>query len=96
MVLPCHVDRSLLQKIQKVEWRRKDTKTLVHLYQDGEVQKQDYHDRAHFFTEAIQHGNFSLRLDNLTAEDAGEYTCKVYSNWCTVIRTAEIKLTPGK
>ncbi|CAM4333411.1 unnamed protein product [Leuciscus chuanchicus] len=66
----------------KVEWRRTDTKALVHLYQDGEsraeVQQQDYHDRAHFFTDQIQHGNFSLLLENLRAEDEGKYACKVY------------------
>ncbi|XP_016384159.1 junctional adhesion molecule-like, partial [Sinocyclocheilus rhinocerous] len=54
-----------------------------HLYQDGEsrpeAQQQDYHDRAHFFTDQIQHGNFSLLLDNLRAEDEGRYTCRVYS-----------------
>ncbi|XP_056309068.1 uncharacterized protein LOC130220846 [Danio aesculapii] len=98
VVLPCHVDRHIFKKIQKVEWRRKNTKTLVHLYQDGEsqVQKQheDYHDRAHFFAEEIQHGNFSLCLDNLRAEDAGEYTCTVYRNWFAVTRAAEIKLAP--
>ncbi|KAI2647718.1 Junctional adhesion molecule-like [Labeo rohita] len=67
----------------EVEWRRTDSKTPVHLYEDGESrpesQHQDYHDRAHFFTDQIQHGNFSLRLDNLRAEDEGRYTCKVYS-----------------
>ncbi|XP_067220290.1 junctional adhesion molecule-like [Chanodichthys erythropterus] len=69
----------------KVEWRRIDSETLVHLYQDDlafhrpEAQQQEYHDRAHFFTDQIQHGNFSLRLDNLRAEDEGEYTCKVSS-----------------
>ncbi|XP_050958605.1 uncharacterized protein LOC127159965 [Labeo rohita] len=79
----------------KVEWRRTgsdadsdsdpetNSGTLVHLYENGEsraeAQQQDYQDRAHFFTEEIQHGNFSLRLDNLTAEDEGEYTCTVYS-----------------
>jgi len=67
-----------------VEWRRTDSEeTLVHLFLEGEsrpeVQQQDYQDRAHFFTDQIQHGNFSLRLDNLTAEDEGNYTCKVYS-----------------
>ncbi|KAI2647853.1 Junctional adhesion molecule-like [Labeo rohita] len=67
----------------EVEWRRTDSETLVHLYQDGkshpESQQEDYHDRAHFFTDQIQHGNFSLRLDNLRAEDEGQYTCRVYS-----------------
>uniref|UniRef100_A0A8C1LMJ4 Ig-like domain-containing protein n=1 Tax=Cyprinus carpio TaxID=7962 RepID=A0A8C1LMJ4_CYPCA len=67
----------------EVEWSRTDSETLVHLYQDGEsrpeVQQQDYHDRAHFFTDQIQHGNFSLRLDNLRAEDEGRYTCRVHS-----------------
>uniref|UniRef100_A0A671QDD7 Ig-like domain-containing protein n=1 Tax=Sinocyclocheilus anshuiensis TaxID=1608454 RepID=A0A671QDD7_9TELE len=64
----------------EVEWRRTDSETLVHLYQDGEsraeAQHQDYQDRAHFFTDQIQHGNFSLRLDDLRAEDEGQYKCK--------------------
>ncbi|XP_056309065.1 butyrophilin-like protein 2 isoform X2 [Danio aesculapii] len=82
VVLPCYVNEALPVEDLKVEWRRADSETLVHLYQDGEsraeVQQQDYHDRAHFFTEKIQHGNFSLRLDNLTAQDEGEYRCKVF------------------
>ncbi|KAK9978503.1 hypothetical protein ABG768_020252 [Culter alburnus] len=80
VVLPCYIDKHLLKKSLKVEWKKTDSETLVHLYQDGESrQQQDYHDRAHFFTDQIQHGNFSLRLDNLRTEDEGEYTCKVYS-----------------
>uniref|UniRef100_A0A673MUX1 Ig-like domain-containing protein n=1 Tax=Sinocyclocheilus rhinocerous TaxID=307959 RepID=A0A673MUX1_9TELE len=83
VVLNCYRVKPLQTEDLKVEWRRKDTKTLVHLYQDGESQsekqQQDYQDRAHFFTDQIQHGNFSLRLDNLKIEDAGEYTCRVYS-----------------
>ncbi|KAI2647841.1 Butyrophilin-like protein 2 [Labeo rohita] len=67
----------------EVEWRRADSETLVHLFLNGEsrpeAQQQDYHERAHFFTDQIQQGNFSLRLDNLTAEDEGRYTCKVDS-----------------
>ncbi|XP_042577100.1 uncharacterized protein LOC122136711 isoform X2 [Cyprinus carpio] len=95
VVLPCHVDECLLKKNLKVEWRKKDSETLVHLYEDGESRaQQDYQDRAHFFTDQIQHGNFSLCLDDLRAEDAGEYICKVHSGLFTVNRTAETSLVP--
>ncbi len=67
----------------KVEWRKKDLKDLVHLYQGGvsqaDKQHTDYKERAHLITEHLKDGNFSLRLDNLTAEDEGEYTCTVHS-----------------
>uniref|UniRef100_A0A8C2CFW9 Ig-like domain-containing protein n=1 Tax=Cyprinus carpio TaxID=7962 RepID=A0A8C2CFW9_CYPCA len=83
VVLLCSVDEPLPVEGLEVEWRRTDSETLVHLYQDGasqtEAQQQDYHDRAHFFTDQIQHGNFSLRLDDLRAEDEGQYTCTVHS-----------------
>uniref|UniRef100_A0A8C2Q2I8 Ig-like domain-containing protein n=1 Tax=Cyprinus carpio TaxID=7962 RepID=A0A8C2Q2I8_CYPCA len=83
VVLLCYVDELLLIEDLEVQWRRTDSYTMVHLFLDGEsrpeVQQQDYHDRAHFFTDQIQHGNFSLRLDNLRAEDEGEYICKVYT-----------------
>ncbi|XP_043091570.1 uncharacterized protein LOC122341930 isoform X2 [Puntigrus tetrazona] len=83
VVLPCYVDELLSMRGLEVEWRRADSDTLVHLYQDGESrpesQEPDYQDRAHFFTDQIQHGNFSLRLDNLRPEDEGRYTCRVHS-----------------
>uniref|UniRef100_A0A8C1PZL2 Ig-like domain-containing protein n=1 Tax=Cyprinus carpio TaxID=7962 RepID=A0A8C1PZL2_CYPCA len=82
VVLPCSVDELLSAEGLKVEWRRTGSETLVHLYQDGksrtESQQQDYQERANFFTDQIQHGNFSLRLDNLRAEDEGQYRCTVY------------------
>ncbi|XP_051988727.1 junctional adhesion molecule-like [Xyrauchen texanus] len=95
VVLPCYVDKPLRMEDLEVEWRRSDSETLIHLYQDGEsrpeVQQQDYHDRAHFFTDQIQHGNFSLLLNNVTAEDEGKYRCKVFSGQDSGETVVEIK-----
>ncbi|XP_073682497.1 butyrophilin-like protein 2 [Garra rufa] len=83
VVLPCYVDAPLLIDDLEVEWRKADSENLVHLFLNGEsrpeAQQEDYHDRANFFTDQIQHGNFSIRLDNLTAEDEGQYKCNVDS-----------------
>ncbi|XP_016362557.1 uncharacterized protein LOC107704183 [Sinocyclocheilus anshuiensis] len=89
VVLPCYCNKILPSEDLKVEWRRTESETLVHLYQDSEspAENQDYHDRANFLTDQIQHGNFSLCLDNLRAEDKGNYTCKVYSQQDCVFST---------
>jgi len=83
VVLPCYVDEPLPLKGLKIIWIRTDINTLVHVYQDYEsrpdAQYQDYHGRAHFFTDQIKHGNFSLCLENVRAEDKVFYRCKVYT-----------------
>ncbi|XP_065134282.1 uncharacterized protein [Paramisgurnus dabryanus] len=95
VVLPCSLDSLLPLEDLEVEWRRSDSQTLIHLYQDEDIrpeaQHQDYHDRAHFFTEDIKHGNFSLRLDHVRTEDEGQYTCKVYSGHESNETVVEIK-----
>ncbi|XP_052395525.1 butyrophilin-like protein 2 [Carassius gibelio] len=95
VVLPCYVTEPFLMEDLEVQWRRTDSYAVVHLFLDGEsrpeVKQQDYHDRAHFFTDQIQHGNFSLHLDNLTAEDEGRYTCRVYSQQDSGETFVEIK-----
>ncbi|XP_046710569.1 uncharacterized protein LOC124389265 isoform X2 [Silurus meridionalis] len=84
VMLPCFVETPLPVEELKVEWKRIDSGSLVHLWQNGESQpesqNQRYHERAHFFSEKVAHGNFSLLLTNVTREDAGVYKCVVHTN----------------
>ncbi|KAI5086412.1 butyrophilin subfamily 2 member A2-like, partial [Silurus meridionalis] len=74
VMLPCFVETPLPMEELEVEWKRTDSGSLVHLWQNGESrpesQNRHYHERAHFFTEEVAHGNFSLLLTNVTREDA--------------------------
>ncbi|XP_072574784.1 uncharacterized protein [Paramormyrops kingsleyae] len=83
VLLPCFVDRPLPLEELEVDWRRTDSGTIVHLFQDGqsrpESQGDAYIDRAHFFSQEIPKGNFSLLLDGVRTTDAGVYKCVVYT-----------------
>ncbi|XP_046710574.1 uncharacterized protein LOC124389266 [Silurus meridionalis] len=96
--LPCFVETPLPMEDLEVEWKRTDSGSLVHLWQNGESrpesQNQRYHERAHFFSEEVAHGNFSLLLTNVTPEDAGVYKCVVHTNQVsneTLIKIMEIE-----
>ncbi|KAG9267293.1 butyrophilin-like protein 2, partial [Astyanax mexicanus] len=82
LMLPCYTETIIPLEELEVVWMRTDSKSLVNLFQDGEIrpesQNQAYSGRASFFTEEIKHGNFSLLLTNITTEDAGVYNCSVY------------------
>ncbi|TTW40631.1 Butyrophilin-like protein 8 [Bagarius yarrelli] len=84
VMLPCFVDPPAPPEELEVEWKRNDTGTLVHLWQDGksrpESQNPLYRERAHFFTEEIAHGNFSLFIKNVSRTDVGVYKCVVYTH----------------
>ncbi|XP_058262389.1 CD276 antigen homolog [Hemibagrus wyckioides] len=95
VMLPCFVETSVPLEDLEVEWKRNDRETLVHLWQNGESrpesQDQLYHERAHFFTEKIAQGNFSLLLTDVTNKDAGVYKCAVYTKLDSGETLIEIK-----
>ncbi|KAL6474790.1 hypothetical protein MHYP_G00158300 [Metynnis hypsauchen] len=94
VMLPCYVEAPIPLEELEVEWKRTDSGTLVHLFQDGEsrpeAQNQAYSGRASFFTEEVKRGNFSLLLTNLTTKDAGIYNCSVYRQQETGQTSVEI------
>ncbi|XP_053496192.1 uncharacterized protein LOC128617180 isoform X2 [Ictalurus furcatus] len=95
VMLPCFVETPLPMQELEIEWKRNDSETLVHLWQNGEShpdsQNPSYRERAHFFIEEIAQGNFSLFLMNVTREDAGVYKCAVYTKHDSYETLIEIK-----
>ncbi|KAG7325339.1 hypothetical protein KOW79_011655 [Hemibagrus wyckioides] len=95
VMLPCFVETPLPLEDLEVEWKRNDSETLVHLWQNGESRPESqnhlYHDRAQFFTKGIAHGNFSLLLTDVTSKDAGVYKCTVYTTLDSGETLIEIK-----
>ncbi|KAL2088341.1 hypothetical protein ACEWY4_015240 [Coilia grayii] len=94
--LPCSVIDPVPLDELEVEWRRIDSKALVHLFQGGESrpesQSYEYRDRAHFFTTAeIAKGNYSLTLYNVTIDDAGSYICSVFTKQDSSEMTVEVE-----
>uniref|UniRef100_A0AAY5EQ06 Ig-like domain-containing protein n=1 Tax=Electrophorus electricus TaxID=8005 RepID=A0AAY5EQ06_ELEEL len=97
---PCFVQTPIPVEELEVEWRRTDSETVVHLFQDGESQPesqdQAYNYRAHFFTEEISHGNFSFLLKYVTTKDTGVYKCIVYRNQESNETLIEIMMSGGQ
>ncbi|KAL6474813.1 hypothetical protein MHYP_G00158530 [Metynnis hypsauchen] len=95
VMLPCYTEAPLPLEELEVEWKRTDSETLVHLFQDGESQpesqNQAYSGRASFFIEEVERGNFTLLLTNLTTKDAGVYRCSVYRQQATGQTSVEIE-----
>uniref|UniRef100_A0A3Q2CGH5 Butyrophilin-like protein 2 n=1 Tax=Cyprinodon variegatus TaxID=28743 RepID=A0A3Q2CGH5_CYPVA len=77
VILPCHVEPPISLTDQTVEWSFNNSN--VHVYRskkdDPGPQDERYRNRTSLFHEELIHGNMSLKLINVTKEDAGNYTC---------------------
>ncbi|XP_067867018.1 CD276 antigen-like [Heterodontus francisci] len=62
-----------------ITWQRTDSNEVVHSYYYGKdqlsQQSEQYSGRTSLFPEEFKHGNASLKLDGVRAEDAGKYMC---------------------
>ncbi|XP_047242614.1 CD276 antigen-like isoform X2 [Girardinichthys multiradiatus] len=79
VILPCHVEPSANLTKLTVEWRCNNS--MVHLYRSQkdvpEMQDERFRNRTSLFHEELVHGNVSLKLTNVTKEDAGNYSCYI-------------------
>ncbi|KAI4903983.1 hypothetical protein NFI96_030859, partial [Prochilodus magdalenae] len=84
VVLPCTVSPALDCKRYEVRWfRSKDKDNPILLYKDLKVQENSgdprYRNSVSLIGE-LEKGNVSLKLENLTLPDRGEYVCYVESH----------------
>uniref|UniRef100_A0A8B9H8P8 Ig-like domain-containing protein n=1 Tax=Astyanax mexicanus TaxID=7994 RepID=A0A8B9H8P8_ASTMX len=84
VLLPCEMSPALNAESYKVSWYRPNKEdSPVLLYKDLKVQENtgdpQYRGRV-FLVGDLQKGNVSLKLENLTVADRGEYECYVKSN----------------
>uniref|UniRef100_A0A671URL3 Immunoglobulin V-set domain-containing protein n=1 Tax=Sparus aurata TaxID=8175 RepID=A0A671URL3_SPAAU len=73
IILPCHLEPPLDVTTLSVEWRRGPA--LVHVYRnrrdDPVSQDQNFKGRTSLFPDEMTRGNISLKLTNVTEQDAG-------------------------
>ncbi|XP_072122096.1 CD276 antigen homolog isoform X2 [Mobula birostris] len=60
-------------------WQRQ--KTVIYLFEDGEIQKQPIDEQYRDRTKSagiVKGGNLSVQIQNITAHDEGIYTCYIF------------------
>ncbi|XP_047466288.1 myelin-oligodendrocyte glycoprotein-like [Mugil cephalus] len=89
VILPCHVQPKFNVRGLTVEWSKPDLQPdpndrlsrveYVHLYRDSRedlgMKISSYMRRTQLFTDGLAQGNISLKITNVTLEDAGRYRC---------------------
>lgn len=90
VVLPCHVEPQIDMDDLVLEWTKikqnssnnsLDNLDYVHIYRDGHevlnLKMASFVGRTSLLDDGLKHGNMSLRISNLTLEDAGRYRCYI-------------------
>ncbi|XP_048472540.1 butyrophilin subfamily 3 member A2-like [Rhincodon typus] len=80
-VLECQLLPDIFVSSMVVQWFKLGLDSPVHVYINGEdhiaAQHKDYRGRTELFKDELTKGNISLRIQNITRSDGGEYICSV-------------------
>ncbi|MGH0126207.1 UNVERIFIED_CONTAM: hypothetical protein FKN15_026681 [Acipenser sinensis] len=83
-----------------VVWRRTETDHIVHSYHDNmdqlDHQLPQYVSRTSLFDSELQRGNASLLLRRVREEDAGNYSCSVYTPGGFELGLTEVVVVPAQ
>lgn len=84
VTLPCWLSPTTNTEGMEVRWYRTDYNSPVLLYPDNKNQMEQYKNRTTLMprepSSGLKQGDVSIRIDNVTLEDAGEYHCYVSSS----------------
>ncbi len=84
LILPCTfpVDRSWDLKSTVITWQRGLNVVHSFYYSQNQLdrQNQNYVNRTSLFSQEMAGGNASLKLDKVSLQDTGMYTCSVSTN----------------
>ncbi|XP_050981504.1 CD276 antigen [Labeo rohita] len=96
LILPCTfpVDSSWDLKSTVITWQRGLDVVHSFYYSQDQLDRQNRHyvNRTSLFIQEMARGNASLRLDKVTPQDAGVYTCSVSTNTGSQKRSFGVKI----
>ncbi|MBN3292153.1 BT1A1 protein, partial [Polypterus senegalus] len=79
VILPCRIYPALSAVDMEITWSRNSE--LIYGYSSGaEKIDQHWNGRVGLFTDELQNGNVSLRLQDVRVSDQGSYTCNVLTS----------------
>ncbi|XP_051778268.1 butyrophilin subfamily 1 member A1-like isoform X2 [Erpetoichthys calabaricus] len=80
LILPCRISPTLSAVDMEITWSRNSE--LIYGYSSGAEKFDDQYwkGRVGLFTDELQNGNVSLRLQDVRVSDLGSYTCNVLTS----------------
>ncbi|KAL3978812.1 hypothetical protein ACER0C_019874 [Sarotherodon galilaeus] len=91
-ILPCSLGTNENIEFMRFEWTKEGTEKKVFICDTGMVDSPALPGRVSHFPDDLQHGNASIKINNVQLKDGGIYTC----NFPTRGKTFRIELVVGK